>query len=513
MRADHIVTGKRLAIAMTIVALILLMLPSAVLAQSTDVQVFDVDNYHKSITAGDTGSFRWGIYNGGNSSLLIDTYTGAPDGYLTVSTNPSYLVVLPGTNTLVFLNVTATKSAPAADHSFTISLNITRMDDPTSEIIVVRNASLHVSSFYGDESEYNRILGEFTNPLPPPLDGPTITFIISALIWAGIAGALLMVLFPAVKFLTRKTETQLDDKLLKVSKWPFFLVVLGYGTKTSLEILTLPREWIPGIEDGYFILTVLLLTWWAYGVFDSVVLEYGRNAASKTDAEYDDVVVNVAEKMGGIIIPLIGLTIVLSRLGFNVTAMLATLGFMGMVIGLAAKPTLSNFFGGMEIMIDRPYKPGDLVKMDGGKIFQVLKVGIRSTRLYDNDNASIQVIPNNIMAVRRITNVVRPDRKMRLRADLHIPYEADTEKVKALLIEAAIEFPDASHAPGFVPMVILTNFNESWLDFVCYIWVDDAKVRKKALSDYRERAFAKLKKAGINVPYPRTDAELHKSLS
>jgi small-conductance mechanosensitive channel len=62
-------------------------------------------------------------------------------------------------------------------------------------------------------------------------------------------------------------------------------------------------------------------------------------------------------------------------------------------------------------------------------------------------------------------------------------------------------------------MVILTNFNESWLDFVCYIWVDDAKVRKKALSDYRERAFAKLKKAGINVPYPRTDAELHKSLS
>jgi small-conductance mechanosensitive channel len=215
--------------------------------------------------------------------------------------------------------------------------------------------------------------------------------------------------------------------------------------------------------------------------------------------------------MGGIIIPLIGLTVVLGRLGFNVTALLATLGFMGMVIGLAAKPTLSNFFGGMEIMIDRPYKPEDLIKMDGGKVFQVLKVGMRSTRLYDNENATIQIIPNNIMAVRRITNVIRPDRKMRLRADLHIPYEADTEKVKALLIEAAIEFPDSSHTPGFVPMVILTNFNDSWLDFVCYIWVDDVKVRKKALADYRERALAKLKKAGIEVPYPRTDAELHKS--
>jgi small-conductance mechanosensitive channel len=167
----------------------------------------------------------------------------------------------------------------------------------------------------------------------------------------------------------------------------------------------------------------------------------------------------------------------------------------------------------MEIMVDRPYKPGDLIKVDGGKVFQVLKVGMRSTRLFDNDNASTVVIPNNIMAMKRVTNVIRPDRKMRLRADLHIPYEADVEKVKGLLMEAAIEFPDASHEPGFVPMVILTNFNDSWLDFVCYIWVNDAKIRKKALSDYRERAFAKLKKAGIAVPYPRVDAELHNSSS
>ena len=51
-------------------------------------------------------------------------------------------------------------------------------------------------------------------------------------------------------------------------------------------------------------------------------------------------IVNVAEKMGAIIIPMIGLTVVLYRLGYNVTAMLATLGFMGMVIGLAAKPII-----------------------------------------------------------------------------------------------------------------------------------------------------------------------------
>ena len=292
-----------LAIALTIVAISLLMLPSASMAQSTAVQVFDVDSYQKSITAGGTATFRWSIFNGGNSSLLVDSYAGAPDSYLTVTTNPSYLVVKPGDNALVYLSVTASKSAPMADHSFTVSLNITRMDDPTSEIIVVKQAGLHVASFYGEESVYNRILGEFSNPLPAPFDGPIVTFAISALIWAGIAGALVLALFPAVKYLTRKTETQLDDMLLKVSKWPLFLIIIGFGAKTSLEILALPREWIPGIEDAYFILMVLVLTWWTYGVFDSIVLEYGRGAAAKSDTEYDDVAINVAEKMGVIIIP------------------------------------------------------------------------------------------------------------------------------------------------------------------------------------------------------------------
>jgi small-conductance mechanosensitive channel len=498
-----------MVMAMAMVAMALLAIPSASLAQPTGAQVFDVDDYHKSITAGDTATFRWNIFNGGNSSLLVDTYAGAPDDYLSVTTSPTYLVVLPGDNAQVVLNVVASRSAPMADHTFTFSLNITRMDDPASEIIVTKSASLHVSSLYGEESRYNRILGEYANPLPAPFNGSPVTFLISALLWAGIGAALILVIFPLVKFLTRKTDTQLDDRLLQVSKWPIFLIILGYGMKTSLEILALPREWIPGIEDSYFALTILLLTWWAYGVFDSIVLEYGRNAAAKSTIEYDDVVVNVAEKLGTIIIPLVGLTIVLSRLGYNVTAMLATLGFMGMVIGLAAKPTLSNFFGGMEIMVDRPFKPGDLIKMDGGKVYQVLKMGLRSTRLYDNDKATIEVIPNNIMAKRRVTNVIRPDHKMRLRVDLHIPYDADVEKVKGLLLEAAIEFPDASHEQGFIPMVIMTGFNDSWIDFVCYIWVNDADFRKRAISDYRERAFAKLRKAGIDIPYPRLDAELH----
>jgi small-conductance mechanosensitive channel len=102
---------------------------------------------------------------------------------------------------------------------------------------------------------------------------------------------------------------------------------------------------------------------------------------------------------------------------------------------------------------------------------------------------------------------------MRLKADLHVPYDADVDKIKGLLMDAAIEFPDAVHEPGYVPMVILTNFNDSWIDFVCYIWVGDASIRKRAISDYRERAYAKLRKAGIEVPYPRTDVELHKSSS
>jgi MscS family membrane protein len=503
------IIGGRVLLVVAFLAMAMMVIPIAALAQPTGAQVFDVDTYHKSMTAGETATFKWSIFNGGNSSLLVDTYAGAPEDYLTVRTAPSFLVVKPGDSAVVMLAVSASKTIPASDHSFVVSLNITRMDDPASEMIVVKEASLHVASFYGEEARYNKILGEFENPLPAPFNDSYVTFTISVLLWVAFAGAFIMLLIPTVKYLTRKTDTQMDDILLKVSKWPIFIVIMGYGVKTSLEILAIPRDWIQGIEDGYFIITMLVLTWWAYVVFSGIVLEHGRTVAARSETEYDDVVINVAEKLGAIIIPIVGLTIVLYRLGFDITALLATLGFMGMVIGLAAKPTLSNFFGGMEIMVDRPYKPGDLIRVDGGGVLQVLKVGMRSTRLYDNDDATVAVVPNNIMAMKRVTNVVRPDRKMRLRVDLHIPYDADVEKVKGILLDAAIEIPDASHDPGFIPMIIMTGFNDSWLDFVCYIWVDEVKVRKKAVSDYRERAFAKLRKAGIEIPYPRVDAELH----
>ena len=266
---------------MVIMAISLLLLPSATLAESTGVQVFDVDDYQKSITAGNTVTFRWNVFNGGNSSLLVDTYAGAPDAYMKVLTAPSYLIIKPGESAQVFLNVSVNREAPTTGHSFTVSLNITRMDDPASRTLLVRSAILNVTSPYGDGSSYNKILGMFANPLPSPLNGSVVTFAITVLIWAGIAGAFILVLFPSVKFLTRKTDTQLDDKLLEVSKWPVFLLLLGYGTKSSLEILALPREFISGIEDGYFILMVMVLTWWVYGVFDSIVLEYGRSCHSR----------------------------------------------------------------------------------------------------------------------------------------------------------------------------------------------------------------------------------------
>ena len=148
--------------------------------------------------------------------------------------------------------------------------------------------------------------------------------------------------------------------------------------------------------------------------------------------------------------------------------------------------------------------------MDGGGVFQVMKIGLRSTRLYDNDDSTIHIIPNNIMATKRITNVIRPDRKMRIRADLHIPYTRTSKRLKELLLDAALEFPDAAHESRVRPDGHPDQLQRLLVGFRMLLWVDDAISRKKAISDYRERAFAKLKKAGIDVPYPRTDAELHK---
>ena len=87
----------------------------------------------------------------------------------------------------------------------------------------------------------------------------------------------------------------------------------------------------------------------------------------------------------------------------NINGILASAGVLGVVLGLAAKDTVANFFAGIFLMADSPFKEGDYILLDSGERGYVTKMGLRSTRFMTRDDIEI-TIPNSVIASSKIVN-------------------------------------------------------------------------------------------------------------
>lgn len=127
---------------------------------------------------------------------------------------------------------------------------------------------------------------------------------------------------------------------------------------------------------------------------------------------------------------IVGGLIIIQNLGYNVTSILAGLGIGGLAVALAAKDTLSNIFGSLVILFDRPFVVGDWIQFD--KIEGTVEnIGFRSTQIktfYD----SVISVPNFIVANAQIDNMGK--RKFRrTRFTLGITYSTSPEKIQSFL--------------------------------------------------------------------------------
>ena len=109
----------------------------------------------------------------------------------------------------------------------------------------------------------------------------------------------------------------------------------------------------------------------------------------------------------------IGVMLLLENLGISLTALWTTLGVGSVAVALALQDTLSNFFGGIYLQLDRPVRLGDYVKLGTGEEGFVTQMGWRSTRMRTLSN-NIVVIPNSKLATQNITNFSLPEQEMSL---------------------------------------------------------------------------------------------------
>lgn len=137
----------------------------------------------------------------------------------------------------------------------------------------------------------------------------------------------------------------------------------------------------------------------------------------------------------------LALLVILGLLGVNPTILATSFGFLGLAIGFAARDVISNFLSGILLIIERSYSVGDVVQL-GDTVGVVNLIKLRSTELETFDG-NVVTIPNSKVASGEIINMTSGSERMQSLVWAKVGYEADIEKVKNLMEEAAKEVEGA----------------------------------------------------------------------
>lgn len=208
-----------------------------------------------------------------------------------------------------------------------------------------------------------------------------------------------------------------------------------------------------------------------------------------------------------IVLYIILVVAVVHQLGVETTSVVAILGSTGLAIGLALQGSLSNFAGGVLILLFKPFKVGDYIIEDThGNEGIVAEIMIFYTKLVTTDNRTV-VIPNGILANSSLTNVTQQDKR---RVDLYvgISYEADIKMAKQLLEEMLLA--ETARLPEEETMVFVDSLEDSSVKLGCRLWVP-AEEYWKVKWRLTEQMKEKLDEYQIEIPYNQLTVSLKQS--
>lgn len=196
--------------------------------------------------------------------------------------------------------------------------------------------------------------------------------------------------------------------------------------------------------------------------------------------------------------------IILTFFGVTTASVVAVLGSAGLALGLAVQGTLSNFAGGVLILLLKPFHVGDYIIEDThGNEGTVTEITIFYTKLSTGDNKII-VIPNGSLANSSLTNVTH-SKKRRMDLEVGISYDSDLKKAKDILYRLADEERDRLKSEEI--LVFVSELAASEVKIGLRFWVkteDYWNVRWRLLESIK----LSLDEAEIEIPYQKLDVQV-----
>lgn len=333
------------------------------------------------------------------------------------------------------------------------------------------------------------------------------------LLFAGVFGS--VALYWLYHWLLKRaasTESKIDDILIAATGKPLIIAVLVVTVYFSIVYSGLiPDRYAYVLDSKYLTAFYILLGTWIVSSFTyNFIHLYGRWMAARTESEADDRIIDFLEIAVKYVIWFVAFLLILSTLDIDINPLLAGAGIAGVAVALAAQDLLSNFFGGALIVMDKPFKVGDRIKIDD-YLGDVVSVGPRSSRLQTLDYQLV-TIPNSKIASSVIINYALPEVRLKIKIPVSVAYGSDVKRVKEILLEIAREAVDRSvyvlNDPA--PSVYFLEFADSSLNFTLVVWARAFNMAWEVQDFINTRIDERFKEEGIEIPFNQMDIHIRK---
>lgn len=226
--------------------------------------------------------------------------------------------------------------------------------------------------------------------------------------------------------------------------------------------------------------------------------------AALTRAKVDRTLVSFLGNVANIGLLILIIIAALGKLGIPTTSVTALIGGAGLAVALSLKDQLSNFAAGALIILFRPFKVGDFIKVNGfeGTVSEIKMV---QTALSTPDNEEV-ILPNSVVMSNSIVN--RSSMPLcRVQVVVGVDYACDLKAAKAAVLKAATEHPLCVQTQGKEAVTYITNLADSAIEITLWAWTNEADLGAFRFG-LNEQVVENLRTANINIPFPQRDVHI-----
>lgn len=295
-----------------------------------------------------------------------------------------------------------------------------------------------------------------------------------------------------------RTETKIDDIIIKSFKVPSLYWCIAIGLYIGVAVSKLPERYVFYFSKTIHIIVIFSITIATANLSGKIF----RNYIQKSELPIPTTGLAYGILKGTVIV--IGILIILTVLGISITPLITALGVGGLAVALALQDTLANLFAGIHILVEKSIRVGDFIKLETGQEGYVEDITWRTTRIRMLPN-NIVVIPNSKLSQSIVTNYYLPEKRMSVLIPISVSYSSDPEIIERILVE------EAKKAVGEVPGLLgdpepfvrfIPGFGESSLDFTLICQVREFVDQYPVQHELRKRIFKRFREEGIEIPFP-----------